>query len=66
VQPYAARVKNNLADDASHAAKTLRTSCMLNMSLCFNKTGRFNSCISECAEVLKGDARSLKAYYRRG
>jgi len=60
------RVKNNLAEDASAAAKTLRTSCMLNMSLCFNKSGRFASAISECTEVLKGDGRSLKAYYRRG
>ena len=60
------RVKNNLADDNSPAAKTLRTSCMLNMSLCFNKTNRFNSAISECTEVLRTDAKSLKAYYRRG
>ena len=39
---------------------------MLNMSLCFNKTNRHNSAISECTEVLKMDGKSLKAYYRRG
>ena len=60
------RVKNNLADDPAPGAKTLRQSCQLNMSLCFNKTSRFNSAISECAEVLKSDGKSLKAYYRRG
>ena len=60
------RVKNNLKDDTSPNARALRTSCMLNMSLCFNKTDRFNSAISECTEVLRGDGRSLKAYYRRG
>ena len=60
------RVKNNLADDASPGAVALRTSCMLNMSLCFNKTNRHNSAISECTEVLKSDGRALKAYYRRG
>lgn len=60
------RVKNNLADDPSPAAKTLRTSCMLNMALCFNKTNRHNSAVSECTEVLKADGKSLKAYYRRG
>ena len=60
------RVKNNLKDDASPNARALRTSCMLNMSLCFNKTDRFNSAVSECTEVLRGDGRSLKAYYRRG
>ena len=60
------RVKNNLKDDTSPNARALRTSCMLNMSLCFNKTERFNSAVSECTEVLRGDGRSLKAYYRRG
>ena len=40
------RVKNNLADDPSAGAKTLRQSCQLNMSLCFNKTKRYNSAIS--------------------
>ena len=60
------RVKNNLKDDKTAGAIALRTSCMLNMSLCFNKTSRFNSAISECAEVLKSDGKSLKAYYRRG
>ena len=60
------RVKNNLKDDTSPNARALRTSCMLNMSLCFNKTDRFNSAISECTEVLRSDGRSLKAYYRRG
>ena len=60
------RVKNNLQDNASPAARSLRVSCMLNMSLCFNKTNRHNSAISECTEVLKMDGKSLKAYYRRG
>ena len=60
------RVKNNLADDPSQGAKTLRQSCQLNMSLCFNKTKRYNSAISECTEVLKQDGKALKAYYRRG
>jgi tetratricopeptide (TPR) repeat protein len=60
------RVKNNLKDDNSPGAVALRTSCMLNMSLCFNKTNRFNSAISECKEVLATDGKSLKAYYRRG
>ena len=60
------RVKNNLADDPSAGAKTLRQSCQLNMSLCFNKTKRYNSAISECTEVLKQDGKALKAYYRRG
>ena len=60
------RVKNNLADDPSTGAKTLRQSCQLNMSLCFNKTKRYNSAISECTEVLKQDGKALKAYYRRG
>ena len=60
------RVKNNLADDPSQGAKTLRQSCQLNMSLCFNKTKRYNSAISECTEVLKQDGMALKAYYRRG
>ena len=39
------RVKNNLADDPAPGAKTLRQSCQLNMSLCFNKTKRYNSCL---------------------
>ena len=60
------RVKNNLAEDPSPGAKTLRQSCQLNMSLCFNKTKRYNSAISECTEVLKQDGKALKAYYRRG
>ena len=60
------RVKNNLADDPAPGAKTLRQSCQLNMSLCFNKTKRYNSAISECTEVLKQDGKALKAYYRRG
>ena len=60
------RVKNNLQDIQTPAARALRTSCMLNMSLCFNKTKRYNSAVSECTEVLLGDGRSLKAYYRRG
>jgi len=60
------RVKNNLVDDASKEAKTLRVSCMLNMALCFNKMGKHNSAISECTEVLILEPRSLKAYYRRG
>ena len=60
------RVKNNLADDPSAGAKTLRQSCQRNMSLCFNKTKRYNSAISECTEVLKQDGKALKAYYRRG
>ena len=40
------RVKNNLAEDPSPGAKTLRQSCQLNMSLCFNKTKRYNSAIA--------------------
>ena len=60
------RVKNNLAEDDSRDAKTLRVSCMLNMALCFNKTKRHNSAISECSEVLTLEPRSLKAYFRRG
>ena len=31
------------------------------MSLCFNKTKRYNSAISECTEVLKQDGKALKA-----
>jgi len=60
------RVKNSLMDDASQESKSLRVSCMLNMALCFNKTNRHNSAISECTEVLTLEPRSLKAYFRRG
>lgn len=65
IEKYA-RVKSNLSEDTSRDARTLRLSCLLNSALCFNKIGKHDSAVGECAEALTIDPRSLKAYYRRG
>ena len=39
VEKYA-KVKENLADDSSAEANTLKLSCMLNTALCLNKIGK--------------------------
>jgi|TARA_B100000683_G_scaffold102704_1_gene101363 tetratricopeptide (TPR) repeat protein len=65
VEKYA-KVKENLADDSSAEANTLKLSCMLNTALCLNKIGKHNEAVDECTEALTLDSRSLKAYYRRG
>jgi hypothetical protein len=57
---------SNLKAIVSPAAATLRTSCQLNLALCYVKIGQNDDAIATCTDVISDDPESLKATYRRG
>ncbi|BBN18215.1 hypothetical protein MPTK1_8g00690 [Marchantia polymorpha subsp. ruderalis] len=60
------RAKNNLTGIFMPEAQSLQLQCSLNLMSCYLKTKQYQEVIDEGTEILKGDARNLKALYRRG
>jgi predicted negative regulator of RcsB-dependent stress response len=57
---------SNLQTVPTPAGTALKTSCQLNLALCYVKLGKNDDAIKTCTDVLSDDPDSLKATYRRG
>jgi len=51
--------------DIQQRKKSTHIVCLLNRAACYNKLGRFELTLSDCAEVLSYEAANLKALFRR-
>eukprot|EP00243_Klebsormidium_subtile_P006947 TRINITY_DN3022_c0_g1_i2.p1 TRINITY_DN3022_c0_g1~~TRINITY_DN3022_c0_g1_i2.p1 ORF type:complete len:622 (-),score=118.04 TRINITY_DN3022_c0_g1_i2:274-2139(-) len=60
------KAKSNLEGHESAEARTLKTSCSLNLLICYLRTGQNEEAVREGSEVLRTDSSNLKALYRRG
>ncbi|GAQ90836.1 Tetratricopeptide repeat domain containing protein [Klebsormidium nitens] len=60
------KAKSNLEGHESVEARTLKTSCSLNLLICYLRTGQNEEAVREGSEVLRTDPSNLKALYRRG
>jgi len=60
------RAISNLQTVPTPAGTALKTSCQLNLALCYVKLGKNDDAIKTCTDVLSDDPDSLKATYRRG
>lgn len=45
--------------------RSFKTSCYINLALCYSKLGEQDQCIRACDDALALDPRKVKALYRR-
>jgi hypothetical protein len=57
-----ARAKQNMAEVAGPESQALRKACTLNLGSCYLNMGRYQQCVTECQEVLRGGLTCVAKY----